>query len=409
MKKRLIFILIISLIIIIISGLFLIRSCIKKNLKIKLNGNDNIIIKYGEEYQDEGVTCTYKNENLNDKVKIDSNLDIKKIGTYTINYEINYKTVSKKVKRNIKVIDDEKPVIKLNSFDELVLAQGRKYEELGAVASDNYDGDLTDKIIIDTSKLDTNQIGDYEVIYSVSDSSNNESKIIRKVKVVEKADSNQKIAVLNYHFFYENWDEGCHENLCEKMDRFREQLNYLRDNGYYTLTMDEFTKWMYGEIDIPKKSVLITVDDGAYGTSKVNGNHLIPALEQYKMHATLFLVTGWWDIKDYQSDYLDVQSHTNDLHYEASCGHRSKVNCVSYDDLLTDLKKSIEVVQNTNSFCFPFYDSTESSVKAVKEAGFKIAFVGGFRKASRDDDKYRIPRYPIYDSTSLSKFIDYVN
>ncbi len=409
MKKRLIFILIISLIIIIISGLFLIRSCIKNNLKIKLNGNDNIIIKYGEEYQDEGVTCTYKNENLNDKVKIDSNLDIKKIGTYTINYEINYKTVSKKVKRNIKVIDDEKPVIKLNSFDELVLAQGRKYEELGAVASDNYDGDLTDKIIIDTSKLDTNQIGDYEVIYSVSDSSNNESKIIRKVKVVEKADSNQKIAVLNYHFFYENWDEGCHENLCEKMDRFREQLNYLRDNGYYTLTMDEFTKWMYGEIDIPKKSVLITVDDGAYGTSKVNGNHLIPALEQYKMHATLFLVTGWWDIKDYQSDYLDVQSHTNDLHYEARCGHRSKVNCVSYDDLLTDLKKSIEVVQNTNSFCFPFYDSTESSVKAVKEAGFKIAFVGGFRKASRDDDKYRIPRYPIYDSTSLSKFIDYVN
>ena len=68
------------------------------------------------------------------------------------------------------------------------------------------------------------------------------------------------------------------------------------------------------------------------------------------------------------------------------------------------MKKSIEVVKDTNSFCFPFYDYTETSIKAVKEAGFKIAFIGGYRKASRSDDKYKIPRYPVYDSTSLQDF-----
>ena len=156
-------------------------------------------------------------------------------------------------------------------------------------------------------------------------------------------------------------------------------------------------------------SILITVDDGAYGTSKINGNHLIPALEEYKMHATLFLITGWWDIENYRSDYLDIQSHTHDLHYEASCGHRSKVNCVSYDELLSDLKKSIDVVKDINSFCFPFYDYTDTSIKAVQEAGFKIAFVGGRRKATRDDDKYKVPRYPIYDSTSMDSFINMVS
>ena len=408
MKKRLIIGLITIIFLLITIIFLLIRNDIKKNLIFKLNGDEIVSIKYGEEFNDLGVICNYKNDDLKSKVKIVSNVDIKKIGTYNISYEIDYKTITKKLNRTVKVIDDEKPTLKLNG-DDIVIAEGNKYEEKGATASDNYDGDLTDKIVIDSSKLDTNKIGNYEIIYSVKDSSNNENKLIRKIRVVEKASPDQKIAVLNYHFFYDNWDEGCHERLCEKMSRFREQLDYLKENDYYTLTMDEFTKWMYGEIEIPKKSILITVDDGAYGTSKDNGNHLIPTLEEYKMHATLFLITGWWDIENYRSDYLDIQSHTNDLHYEARCGHRSKVNCVSYEELIEDLKKSIDIVKNTNSFCFPFYDYTEESINAVKEVGFKIAFIGGFRKAGRDDDKYKIPRYPIYDTTPLSKFIEYVS
>ena len=168
---------------------------------------------------------------------------------------------------------------------------------------------------------------------------------------------------------------------------------------------------MYGEIDLPSKSVLITIDDGNFGTSLYNGNHLIPALEEYKTYATIFIVSGWYAKEEYPSDYLDVQSHTHKLHVEGGkgCSYRSKVNCVSYDDLLEDLKKSIASVDNANSFCFPYYEYTNTSIKAVKEAGFKIAFIGDYRKASRNDDKYKIPRFPIYDYTTLSSFKSLVN
>ena len=161
-------------------------------------------------------------------------------------------------------------------------------------------------------------------------------------------------------------------------------------------------------MELPDKSVLITVDDGAHGTGKSNGNHLIPALEDYKMRATLFLITGWWNLDDYSSEYLDVQSHTHDLHYGGGCGYRSKVNCVSYDALLSDLKQSIDVLKNDDSFCFPFYDYTESSVNAVRDAGFKMAFIGAYRQASRNDDKFKIPRLPIHESTSMDTFIYYI-
>ena len=192
------------------------------------------------------------------------------------------------------------------------------------------------------------------------------------------------------------------------MDRFREQLKWLNENNYKTLTMSEFVSWMYGQLDIPEKSVLITVDDGAYGTGKHNGNHLIPTLEEYKIHATLFLITGWWDISNYQSPYLEVESHTHDLHLGGDCNYGSKVNCVGYDNLVADLKQSIAVTKSTKAFCFPFYESSSESIQAVKDVGFKVAFVGGNRKASRNDNKYKIPRYPIQDNTTLQQFISYV-
>ena len=64
-------------------------------------------------------------------------------------------------------------------------------------------------------------------------------------------------------------------------------MSYLRDNGYKTLTMSEFNDWMDGKIEIPEKSVLITIDDGAAGTY----THLPQILNEYQMHATLFLIS----------------------------------------------------------------------------------------------------------------------
>ena len=326
-----------------------------------------------------------------------------------LNTRLNIKKIEKEIEREIKIIDEIKPEIELTGGETTFLIVGTDYKDKGAKAKDNYDGDITDKIVIDTSDLDKNKIGTYKVHYKVKDSSGNETVADKIVEVKKKGDANQKIAVLNYHFFYENKSENCNEDICLNMKNFRQQLKYLKDNGYTTLTIDEFVAWMYGEIDVPEKSVLITIDDGAHGTSKINGNHLIPALEEYKMHATLFLITGWWDIKNYKSPYLDVESHTHNLHLGGNCGHRSKVNCIPHDDLLKDLQKSIKITKSDAAFCFPFYDYTDESIKVVKEAGFKTAFVGLRRKASRNDDKYKIPRYPISDNTSLETFKSYVS
>ena len=246
--------------------------------------------------------------------------------------------------------------------------------------------------------------------YQIRNNTPNEEII--KMALGEKKEivqDNQGIAVLNYHFFYtSSLGEGCNESICLDTAKLREHLDYLKANHYKTLTMSEFRRWMYGEIELPTNSVLLTVDDGAMGTGKHNGNKLIPILEEYKMHATLFLITGWWDIENYRSPYLDIQSHTYDMHQYGSCG-RGQINCATYEEAKTDLEKSLAIIGNNDSFCFPFYMYNNTSLQAVKDVGFKLAFVGGNRKANRQMNKYLITRYPIQSDISLQTFINIVS
>ena len=233
-------------------------------------------------------------------------------------------------------------------------------------------------------------------------------KGIKEVKVTNNATS---IAVLNYHFFYDGKTEACNESICLDISNFRKQLDYLRDNGYKTLTMKEFNDWMDKKITLPKKSVLLTIDDGAMGTSFINGNKLIPILEEYKMHATLFLITAWWDVNNYKSEYLEVYSHGNNLHDSYYCNNNGcgyKGLKLSKEELVKDLNKSVNELGTNLAFCYPFYQKNNTMVEALKETGFKIAFVGGNRKAKQSDYKYAVPRYVIYKGTSLNGFINMI-
>ena len=245
----------------------------------------------------------------------------------------------------------------------------------------------------------------YEVLSSTSlDRVKNMLKGIKEVKV-----STAEVAVLNYHFFYDSNTEVCDESICISTDNFRKQLSYLRDNGYKTLTMQEFNDWIDGKISVPTKSVLITVDDGAAGTF----THLPQILNEYKMHATLFLISGWWPVSRYQSSpYLEIQSHTHKLHDSNYCdndGCGYKTLKLSKDEIKADLQESIDTIGTNLAFCYPFYQTNSNLVQAVKESGFKLGFVGGNKKAKRSSNKYYLPRYVIYKNTSLKSFINMIS
>ena len=242
----------------------------------------------------------------------------------------------------------------------------------------------------DHNKLNRYAIKYYSTIENILKMANGED--VYEEEPPKKA---ERIAVLNYHFFYDPATQTCDETICLKVDRFREHLQYLKDNEYKTLTMNEFVNWIYGRIELPEKSVLITIDDGAMGTGRHNGNHLATILNEFKMHATLFLIAGWWDISNYRdSEYLEIQSHTYDMHLKGPCGQGQLV-CANYDTAKEDIQKSLDIIGDNTSFCYPFYQYDDEAIRAIKDLGFKVAFAGGNVKASRNSNKYTIPRFPI--------------
>lgn len=379
-------------------------------IEFQLLGDNDITLNVFEEYKENGTKATFRGKDITKNVTVDGNVDTNKIGTYNLLYTVEYKGKKANLKRIIKVVDTVAPQIQLYGENKYSMYVGETFNDPGVQAIDNYDGDITSSVNID-NPINSNTAGIYIVTYEVSDTSGNITSITREIEVKNKPIISQGIAVLNYHFFYSDGEE-CNQGICLNTTKFEEQLKYLKDNGYKTLKMDEFVRWMYGEVELPEKSVLLTIDDGAMGTGFHNGNKLIPLLEKYEVHATLFLVTGWWDINNYKSEYLDVESHTNDMHNEGFCSgvtRGARMLCSSYAVALADLKKSIEITGSNEAFCYPFYAYNDEAIKVVKDAGFKVAFAGGGYKATRNSNKYAIPRYPIYSNISLETFINYIS
>lgn len=216
-----------------------------------------------------------------------------------------------------------------------------------------------------------------------------------------------RIAVLNYHFFSKE-GAACNEVICLDDTKFEEQLKYLKENNYKSLTMEEYNKWLKGEIELPKKSVLLTVDDGALGTDTV----LPDMLDKYNQKATLFLITSFWPMSKYRTGNLEIQSHSHSLHdrefcYNGNCGIKTLV--WSKEEILKDIKKSKEIIGNDPiAYCYPFYKHDAKTREVVKEE-FELAFVGGNRKSTRNDDPYLIPRYVILDDITLNDFIEMIS
>ena len=230
--------------------------------------------------------------------------------------------------------------------------------------------------------------------------------ILNGIKLDEK-DYAQAISVLNYHFFYDETTGVCDEVICLKKEIFQEEMKYLRNNNYKTLTMEEYYKWLLGEIELPKKSVLLTIDDGAMGTDNILPN----VLDEYNQKATLFLITSFWEMSKYRVGNLEIQSHSHSLHDRNFCKGDNcdiKTLVLTKDEIKEDLQKSKEIIGNPIAYCYPFYKYDQKTIDAVKEE-FSLAFAGGNRKSTRKDNKYLIPRYVVAYDITMDEFIDMID
>ena len=79
--------------------------------------------------------------------------------------------------------DVEPPVITLNGEAAIRLTVGDKWNDPGASATDETDGDLSDVIVV-AGSVDTATAGLYTLAYGVEDTAGNRAEVSRVVSVV---------------------------------------------------------------------------------------------------------------------------------------------------------------------------------------------------------------------------------
>ena len=230
------------------------------------------------------------------------------------------------------------------------------------------------------------------------------------------------IPVLAYHSFMKNedkWKYAPNDKYVMEIEKFEEQLKYLRDNGYESIDIKTLLKWMNGEGSIDNHNFVITIDDG-----NISAYYLaIPLIEKYGFNATIFVITG--RVKDKSENYdpsriaffgediindikinhknIYLASHSTNMHTLID-GLNPK-DVLNYEEIVSDLKNSREYL-NTIAFAYPFGMYDTNYVNATIESGFSLAFT--FKepnKVRKNTNKYEIPRYNINNETTMQSFI----
>ena len=113
----------------------------------------------------------------NIKVNID-NIDVNKIGSYKVEASVDVFSFTISKDFYISIVDKEKPIIELSGDNPSYVCNGKSYVEEGYEVNDNYDGNITNNVVI--TELDDS------ILYSVIDSSGNESRLERKLVIGDK-------------------------------------------------------------------------------------------------------------------------------------------------------------------------------------------------------------------------------
>ena len=144
-----------------------------------------------------------------------------------------------------------------------------------------------------------------ELVYVMKDD-------VKETKKVENTKDTpvSSVPVLNYHHIYDPKERTCNQSICMTTTRYREHIQWFKENNILDLTMNEFEMFMNNEIRLPK-SVLVTHDDGWLR------QNAIKILDEEQFHATYFLVTSWY--LPIESKYVEYHSHTHNMHNQGEC------------------------------------------------------------------------------------------
>ena len=182
--------------------------------------------------------------------------------------------------------------------------------------------------------------------------------------------------ILEYHMVTENPRPGAKPYVVPPED-FAAQLDELREEGYTTITPQDYARARKGKQQLPEKPVILTFDDGYEDNYRV----VLPMLEERGMKAVFYVVTNdigkpnymtWENLFDLERRGMEIGSHTAN-HLPLTTLSREKQR----EELrLSKLMLEWKGMKTIYSFSYPNGDYDAGVVAMLAEEEYLTAVTG---------------------------------
>ncbi|NLI91616.1 MAG: polysaccharide deacetylase family protein [Peptococcaceae bacterium] len=158
------------------------------------------------------------------------------------------------------------------------------------------------------------------------------------------------------------------------VEQFKEEMQWLYNQNYHPLSLEEFYEALVNEAPVPEKPILLTFDDGYLD----NYSAAWPVLQQHHFRATFFIVTGslgpgmmdWKELQDLKDHGNSIGSHTVN-HYDLR-----QLSSGGQEDELSASKQVLDehLGINVQAFCFPSGRYNNRTLELMPQLGYKLGF-----------------------------------
>ena len=226
--------------------------------------------------------------------------------------------------------------------------------------------------------------------------------------------SSYSLPVLLYHRVVNNQSKTGKHKLYVFENKFRQQMQFLKERGYTTLTFDDLNSSKLSSSTLEKK-IILTFDDGY----EDNYTILFPILKEFGFTAVIYLVTGQaynaWALAEGEPQ-LNMMSHhmireMSEYGIEFGGHTRTHANLKNtsaklLSDEIAGCKTDVEKITGKSciSFAYPFGAHNETVEKVVRNAGYKYGISTIFGPQIMKEDLMRIRRIEIRPCDSLARF-----
>jgi peptidoglycan/xylan/chitin deacetylase (PgdA/CDA1 family) len=231
----------------------------------------------------------------------------------------------------------------------------------------------------------------------------------RPVMAAQSEGEGVRVPIIMYHSIH----NSAADMWTLPIANFEEDLRYLAENDYHTVTISDLAAYVYDGGTLPEKPVVLSFDDGYYN----NYSQVLPLMEKYDMSMVLSVIgehTDTWskepgtDEKDGHCTWehlremvatgrVELSNHTQALHSNTDgrhgCVRMAGEDLDAYSRIFSadieQLQQKIEGNCGVRPVCFayPFGSSCVEASDALKEMGFlaTLSCYEGMNVIRRDD------------------------